>query len=643
MCGITGFLDFSQNRAKHDWKNIIENMSESLFNRGPDASGCWIDKEAGIAIGHRRLSIIDLSENGAQPMVSGCGRFVLTYNGEIYNAKEIRLELEKKNYSFRGHSDTEVLLYACVQYGIEKAVQLFVGMFAFALWDRAQRTLYLVRDRLGIKPVYWGYSSRLFIFGSELKALHKHPGWHPEIDRDALAQFMRHNYVPSPKTIYHDVKKLQPGHILIIKDEIITINQYWDLANIAESGCKSPFDYSDAEAINKLELLLEEAVSSRLVADVPLGALLSGGIDSSLVVAMMNKTAHGRVRTYSIGFDEHSFNEAHHAKRVAQYLGTEHTELYVSTKDAQDVIPYLPYIYDEPFADSSQIPTYLVSKLASTHVKVALSGDGGDEIFAGYNRYLHGSRIIRLMKFFPGIAKHICNYIVYKIRADKWSEINSHFPEIMRIPQFGEKLYKFADILSRDSSFAYERLISHWENPEKIVINSEETTGVLTDRNFAPIVSGVIERMQLMDTVTYLPDDILSKVDRASMAVSLEARVPLLDHRLVEFAWHIPLKMKIRHGQGKWILRQILYKYIPRNIIERPKMGFGIPIGKWLRGPLREWAEGLLNEKRLIKEGFLNPAPIRQKWHEHIEGKGVWQYQLWNVLIFQSWLEKWGN
>jgi asparagine synthase (glutamine-hydrolyzing) len=614
-----------------------------MMHRGPDAGGHWIDRNAGIALGHRRLSIIDLSQNGAQPMISASGRYVLSYNGEIYNAAEIRKDIEKDWYPFRGHSDTEVLLEACERYGVPEAVRRFIGMFVFALWDRKERILYLVRDRLGIKPVYWGQFEGIFVFGSELKALRACPFWKPVINRNALALFMRHNYVPAPHTIYQGIYKLQPGHILKFREGETGMEKYWDLSMHAQQGIAQPSTQSDQDAVAELESLLEDAVTRRLVADVPLGALLSGGIDSSLVVAMMSKSAHGRVRTYSIGFTDPGFNEAHHAKAVAKHLGTEHTELYVSPAEAQAVIPLLADIHDEPFADSSQIPTYLVSRLASAHVRVALSGDGGDEVFAGYNRYFHGGRIIRFMESTPDFAKNLCARMIRLFSEETWTAMNARLPGIIRIPQLGDKLYKLSEMLMADTSCTYQRLVSHWHDPFQIVMGAEETPGILTDQCFAPAVTGVIERMQLMDEITYLPDDILTKVDRASMAVSLEARVPLLDHRLVEYAWRIPLHMKIRHGRGKWILRQILYKYVPRRILERPKMGFGVPVSAWLRGPLQDWAETLLDENRIRREGYLNPLPIRRKWHDLLEGRGNWQYQLWNVLMFQAWLERWEN
>lgn len=639
MCGIAGFIS-NKYKSTDTLRNIAREMGETLSHRGPDSGDIWVCKTIGLA--HRRLSIIDRSSAGAQPMVSACGRYVIVYNGEVYNSSNLRKKLLLEKENLRGHSDTEIVLEACSIWGVQKTIKQLTGMFAFALWDKKEKVLYLARDRLGIKPLYWGRFGDLFLFGSELKALRAHPGWKPEIDRDALASYMRHNYVPSPNSIYKGIYKLQPGSILTLKQNSTPIVEcYWDMGTVAQHGLNEQLLLSDDDAVTQLEQLLSDAVNCRMVADVPLGALLSGGYDSSIVVALMQANSLRPVKTFSIGFNETGFDEAHHAKSVAKHLGTEHTELYVTSDEARDVIPMLADIYDEPFADSSQIPTYLVSKLTREAVTVALSGDGGDEVFAGYNRYFHGERFIKAANIFPKLLKSFVSGGINLLPPDKWSLINHVLPGRFKTPQLGDKLYKLQDILSHDQSMIYRRLVSHWGEPELLVKNAHELESVLLKNDFASDVDGIIERMQLLDTVTYLPDDILTKVDRASMGVSLEARVPLLDHRLVEFAWQLPMHMKIRNGKGKWILRQLLYRYVPKELVDRPKMGFGVPIGDWLRGPLREWAEELLNRKNIEGQGYLNAELIQKKWQEHLSGKHNWQYHLWNILIFQSWHEKW--
>lgn len=617
-------------------------MADALFMRGPDSSGTWCDPEIGLALGHRRLSIIDLSPAGHQPMVSANGRSVISYNGEIYNFKAIRAELHAAGVKLRGHSDTEVLLEAVEHWGIEDTSNRLVGMFAFALWDRKEQILYLVRDRLGIKPLYWGRFGDLFLFGSELKALREHPGCKPEVDRNALAAYMRHGYIPAPNTIYKNISKLSPGTILVLRQgQEPEIKTFWNIQSVSAQGLADRHDISDSEAVEKLHDLLTDAVTCRMIADVPLGALLSGGYDSSTVVALMQANSSSKVKTFSIGFMEQDYNEATHAKLVAAHLGTDHTELYVSPGEARNVIPGLPYIYDEPFADSSQIPTYLVSELTRRSVTVALSGDGGDEIFAGYNRYFQGNRFIEFRKKMPGFMRDVMDKSIHGLSPDSWSRLAAWLPTRYRIPAFGDKLYKLAGIMQSNPDDIYRSLVSHWNQPAEIVKNATEPDSVLMDEAYTAHISNIIERMQLLDTVTYLPDDILTKVDRASMAVSLEARVPLLDHRVVEYAWQLPLELKLRDNEGKWVLKQVLYKYLPRQLVDRPKMGFGVPIGDWLRGPLREWAESLLSRERLEREGFFHADPIRKKWQEHLSGSRNWQHHLWCVLMFQAWHERW--
>ncbi len=625
-------------------QRVVQQMSQTLLHRGPDDGGIWVDAEAGIALGHRRLSILDLSPEGHQPMHSASSRYVIVFNGEIYNFLELRQELKSLGHRFRGHSDTEVMLASFSQWGVERAVGRFNGMFAFALWDRQEQVLHLSRDRLGEKPLYYGCIGQTFFFGSELKALKAHPRFQAEINRDALALYVRHNCIPAPYSIYQGIYKLPPGTILTWKGfgELIPM-PYWSVQEAAEKGVANPFDGSEADAVAKLEALLQEAVALRMVADVPLGAFLSGGIDSSTVVALMQAQSSQPVKTFSIGFYEDSYNEAKDAKAVAQHLGCDHTELYVTPEEAIAVIPKLPTLYDEPFADSSQIPTFLVSQLARQHVTVTLSGDGGDELFAGYNRHFWGRSIWQKVGWVPRSVRQAGAHALTTLSPQTWDKLffgfGSLLPSQIKQRQPGYKLHKLAEILAVDSPDSmYRGLVSHWKEPESLVLGSIEPPTTLTDPKKWARLRDFTQRMIFLDTVTYLPDDILTKVDRASMGVSLEARVPYLDHRLVEFAWQIPLEMKIRNGQGKWLLRQVLYKYVPQNLIERPKMGFGIPIDEWLRGSLRDWAEDLLDEKRLREEGFFNPQPIREKWTEHLSGDRNWQYYLWNILMFQAWI-----
>jgi asparagine synthase (glutamine-hydrolysing) len=642
MCGIAGFVGATSRIAGRTIDDIAEAMAVSLAHRGPDDQGIWTDAEAGTGLTHRRLSIIDLSPAGHQPMVSADGRFVITYNGEVYSYQPIATELAANGQKFRGHSDTEVILESFVANGVEATLQRMIGMFAIALWDRRERTLTLVRDRLGIKPLYWAKFGNLFLFGSELKALRAHPDWTPRIDQNAVAAFMRHNYIPAPHTIYEGVHKLEPGTVLTLPWQgEPRVTHYWDARAVARKGMFSPLEGDDAELIEQLETLLRDAVGRRMIADVPLGAFLSGGIDSSTVVALMQAAGTGKVKTFSIGFDIPGFNEAPHAAAVARHLGTEHTELTVTSREALDVIPRLPDWYDEPFADSSQIPTYLVSAMTRKHVTVALSGDGGDELFAGYNRYRMTEQFGRALSVMPHALRKGAAAALTAVRPDRWTELLSALPSRMRPPQVGDKLYKIADVLKLDSPEAfYRRMVSHWE-PSEIMPQAREPRSILDDANLAKEFLDLLPRMQFLDLVTYLPDDILTKVDRASMAVALEARVPLLDHRVVEFSWRLPPAAKVRGGVTKWILRQILYRHVPQALVERPKMGFGIPLGEWLRGPLRDWAETLLDEKRLREAGLLDAALVRRFWTEHLDGRRNWQYLLWDVLMLESWRERW--
>ncbi|MFN3077750.1 MAG: asparagine synthase (glutamine-hydrolyzing) [Alphaproteobacteria bacterium] len=586
MCGLAGVIDFTRSVGEEPLRAVTTAMADSLVHRGPDDGGVWVDAAAGIGLGHRRLSIVDLSPAGHQPMVSADGRYVIVYNGEVYSHQVLRTELEALGRRFRGHSDTEVILEACAEWGVPATVRRLIGMFAIALWDRKTRTLTLVRDRLGIKPLYWGRFGSLFLFGSELKALRAHPGWRPEINRDAVVSFLRHNYVPAPHSIYLGVHKLEPGRILTLDaDGVQTDETFWDARAVALAGLADPLQASDEEMTGQLDALLRDAVGRRMVADVPLGAFLSGGVDSSTVVAMMQAQSDRRIKTFSIGFDEAGFDEAPHARAVAEHLGTDHTELYVRWDDALALVPKLSEWYDEPFADSSQIPTFLVSEMTRRHVTVALSGDGGDELFAGYNRYFLASTLWRQMNRLPRPLRKLASAGLRLPSQEAWDRLFRLVPAAFRLPQAGDKLHKLAAVLEKDDADAiYRRLVTHWDgDDETVAVGGIEPRGILWDEALKTRIPGFVDRMQFLDTVTYLPDDILTKVDRASMAVALEARVPLIDHRVVEFSWRLPASAKIRGGQGKWLLRRVLDRYVPRSLIERPKMGFGVPVAAWLR------------------------------------------------------------
>ncbi len=649
MCGITGFWDQSNSITGDELSPLVKKMSDQIRHRGPDDSGVWCQPDQGVALGFRRLAIIDLTPTGHQPMFSASGRYVMVFNGEVYNFGEMRAELESLGAQFKGTSDTEVMLAAIEAWGLEKAVKRFNGMFAIALWDKKERSLTLIRDRLGIKPVYYGWFGRTLLFGSELKALRIHPAFQGEINRDALASYLRYNYVPAPHSIYKGVYKLPPGCYLTIRvDQGFQqkkIIAYWNAREIIERGQVDPFKGDGQEAISTLDELLRNSIRLRMIADVPLGAFLSGGVDSSTVVALMQTQSDIPVKTYSIGFHERGYNEAHHAKSVAEHLGTDHTELYVTPEETRQVIPLLPALYDEPFADSSQIPTYLVSQLARRHVTVSLSGDGGDELFGGYNRYFMTRKIWKRLGWLPLKARKMIARGMMVVPSLAWSGIfqlaGRFSPDFRDFPIPDDKAQKLADVIAIPSPEAiYHNLVSHWKNPQEIVLGSKEPQTMLLDRSRWAEVSTLTEQMMYLDLITYLPDDILVKLDRASMGVSLEARAPFLDdHQVVEFISRLPIHMKIRNGTGKWVLRQVLYQYIPKEMIERPKMGFGVPIDHWLRGPLQDWAEEYLSESRLLREGYFDPKPIRQKWIEHTSGKRNWQYYLWDILMFQSWLE----
>ena len=652
MCGITGIFG---NLREENLSKAVSEMTKTLSHRGPDDKGIWIDAANKIALGHRRLSIIDLSSAGHQPMASPCGRFNVIFNGEIYNHLKLRKLLNSQNntHHWSGHSDTETLVTAFSQWGVEKTLDQLVGMFAVAVWDAQEKELTLIRDRLGEKPLYYGWSDGVFLFGSELKALRKYKGFNNQIDRNVLSLYMQYMYVPNPYSIFENVYKLEPGCILKMdmtalnqppkeipfapfESQGLSIMQWYALSDVAKNGQKDLVK-DENEAVELLEKTLTEAVQSQLITDVPLGAFLSGGVDSSVIVSLMQKLSSSPVKTFTIGFEESAFNEAIYAKEVSRHLGTEHHELYVTSSDAFKVIPYLPTLYDEPFADSSQIPTYLVSKLARESVTVSLSGDAGDELFGGYNRYLWSEKIWSKVKLMPVSVRIFIAWGMTSISPKIWNKILS---QIVFLPLPGDKIHKLASLLPASSAEDfYFHLVSNWYDVSNIVLGSKGRLAPVEREGLMQELGSIEQNMMYLDSISYLPDDILVKVDRAAMGVSLETRIPFLNHQVVEFAYQLPLSMKINAGQSKWILRQVLDKYIPRVMMERPKMGFAVPIDIWLRGPLRDWAESLLNESRLREEGFFNPELIREKWGEHLSGSRNWHHHLWSVLMFQSWLE----
>jgi asparagine synthase (glutamine-hydrolysing) len=637
MCGIAGFIGGGPGGRQA--QAVLRRMTDAIAHRGPDDDGAWHDEEAGVALGFRRLSIIDLSLAGHQPMASASGRFVTIYNGEIYNYRDLRAELEAAGAAplWRGHSDTEVMLAAIERWGVVGAIERLNGMFALAVWDRQRRVLTLARDRLGEKPLYYGRMGGVFLFGSELKALTEHPAFERVVDREALTQFLRYNYVPVPRSIWRGIFKLPPAHFIEIDAQGRTLAApaaYWDFGAVASAGAADPLPDTPA-LIDDLETLLKDAVLRRMEADVPVGAFLSGGVDSSAIVALMQAQSARPVRTFTIGFDDPQYDEADHARAVAGHLGTDHVTLNVTGRDALDIVPSLPRMWDEPFSDSSQIPTHLVSALTRRSVTVSLSGDGGDELFGGYNRYVSGLRLWRRAAHLPGpMRRLLARTLQHRFSAGMASAAMRAVPARHRQLGLADRLPKLGQVIAEDSPDAvYRRLVSHMADPAAIVIGGAEPAGAGPDD---PGFADFRQTMMYLDTLTYLPDDILAKVDRASMAVSLEARVPFLDHRLVEFAWRLPMSAKIRAGKGKWILRALLDRYVPRTLIDRPKMGFAIPIQAWLAGPLRDWAEALLDESRLRAEGFFEPASVRRLWSEQLR-RGGRHAQLWDLLMFQAW------
>jgi asparagine synthase (glutamine-hydrolysing) len=645
MCGIAGFVT---NNIKIDYNTVLTEMGAAIEKRGPDDSGIWFDSEKGVGLSHRRLSILDLSPLGRQPMTSSNKRYIIVFNGEIYNHMSLRHQLQNDfdNILWNGNSDTETILFLIEKYGITEGIKLLTGMFALAIWDSLENNLYLVRDRIGEKPLYYGWQGNTFIFSSELKSFHKHPDFKKEIDVNSLSLYFKYNYVPFPHSIYKGISKLKPGSILkVSRDSKVTSSiTYWDFENIVnESRTVGKGSKKNIEQhIFELESLLTETIKGQMLSDVPLGAFLSGGIDSSLIVSIMQSISTKPVKTFTIGFGDKEYNEANYAKIIAEYLGTDHTELYVSPNDAIAIIPSLPLIYDEPFADSSQIPTYLVSKLAKSQVSVSLSGDAGDELFSGYNRYILVYKYWPIIKLIPLIIRKKIAFLLTMISPAFYDKFN-HFVSVVsyrkiKLPNnLGDKLHKFTSLLySKNQYDLYDKLISHWNCDDNLVVGQTNKD----NSSYSPFSNlSDIERMMAIDTMTYLPDDILVKVDRAAMANSLETRVPFLDHRIISQAWKIPLEYKLKSGRTKYVLREILYKYIPKSMIERPKMGFGVPISIWLRGPLKEWAENLLSEDNIKSDGLLNYDVIKRKWDEHQSGERNWQYHLWGVLMFQAWYE----
>lgn len=644
MCGIAGFFQPIQHQNESEAQNILALMGSAIKRRGPDGAGEWFDPKEGIGLSHRRLSIVDLSSAGAQPMHSKDGRYVLSFNGEIYNFQSLRKECdERAQIKWIGHSDTEVLLSCFELFGFEQTLQKIVGMFAIALWDKKEKALYLARDRFGEKPLYYSTQNQSLFFGSELSALKAHPNYKATINRDVLPLYLQLAYIPAPYSIYEDTYKLEAANYLKVtfKNEKIKLQTkcYWDLNQIVESQSLNTSSLNESEVINHLEQLLKQSVKDQMVSDVPLGAFLSGGIDSSTVVALMQAQSSKSVKTYSIGFNEENYNEAQHAKLVADHLKTEHTELYVKSEDALKVIPMLSDIYSEPFADSSQIPTFLVSKMAKDHVTVALSGDGGDELFGGYNRYVLGQNLWNKVSNIPAFLLNPAAASIGLLKANSLNRLGQKLG--VNTPHLGDKIEKLKSALrAKNQEELYLRIVSLWPPGHQAVKSTSTLKHTLVDPTKWPKNLDFTHWMMAMDAKTYLSDDILTKVDRAAMYNSLETRVPMLDHRIFEFAWSLPLNLKIKNGEGKWPLKQVLYKHVPKEIIDRPKMGFSIPLDEWLRGPLKEWAYELIKPERLEKEGFFHSNIILKYWNEHQSRHHNWQHQLWCVLMFQDWLEK---
>ncbi|HSE21515.1 MAG TPA: asparagine synthase (glutamine-hydrolyzing) [Pyrinomonadaceae bacterium] len=644
MCGIAGYLT----SKTLDWYDCLDRMIGQLRHRGSDDKGQWIDLEAGVALGHQRLSILDLSMQGHQPMISESGRYVIVYNGEVYNFLELQTELEKRTgatLKLRGRSDTEVILAAIETWGLNDAVKRFVGMFAFALWDRTERTLSLVRDRIGEKPLYYGWTGNVFMFGSELKALRAHPQFHADIDRVALNLLLHYDYIPAPYSIYERIYKLLPGTILTVRNNsgaLPPLQPYWSAKQVYEAAQARSFQGDESEALDVIDSVLRTSIRGQMVADVPVGVFLSGGLDSSLVTALMQAQCDRPVRSFTIGFDDESMNEAPYAKAVASFLGTKHTELYVSGTDALAVVPHLAHLYDEPFADSSQIPTYIVARLAKQQVKVCLSGDGGDELFGGYphyfdNSWLSNRRIGELPPYVRFAAGRALNRLASPSNGQSL-ESSTGVP-VWIGPATLERLSRLGRRFSAENAEdRYHESRKRWLQRKLVVGHHEDVPRLRQQEHWARLKDHV-QTMMYQDLISYLPDDILVKVDRATMGVSLEGRAPYLDHRVVEFAARLPTNFKVCRGQGKTLLRKLLYRYVPKELVERPKQGFGPPVGQWLRGPLKEWAEDLLDKRKIQSAGYLHCNSVRQIWQQHLQG-GIGNYSnlLWTILLFQQWI-----
>jgi asparagine synthase (glutamine-hydrolysing) len=642
MCGIVGYI--SEDNLKDLELNTVH-MLDAISHRGPDDSGIWIDSKSGVSLGHRRLSVLETSQAGHQPMVSNCGRYVIVFNGEIYNHLSLRDKLDV-NFEWKGGSDTETLLESISKWGLKKALKSSVGMFAFAVWDKKNKTLSLARDRLGEKPLFYGWCQDQFVFASELKALKKLPKFNNSINRDALALYFQFSNVPSPHSIFENIYKLDSGQFVTLKrselrQKLTKITSYWSLINEARHGAQNLVLHED-KAIEMVDFALRKSLSEQSIADVPLGAFLSGGIDSSLIVSLLQSQSDMPIQTFTVGFDEKEYDESVYAKAVASHLKTQHHEIRVTSKEAISVIEKLPELYDEPFSDSSQIPTFLICQASRKNVTVALSGDGGDELFGGYNRYLWGPILWKRIKWMPFPARKILGSVIKTISIDNWNKTNNFLFRGNSFSDLGGKAHKFSNLLNKVNSFEalYLRLVSEWQKDDQLVIGANDLMSKLASFNSLNEFNDPESMMMLMDGLTYLPDDILTKVDRASMGISLETRAPFLDHRLVELAWRLPLNMKVRGREGKWVLRQILDKHVPRKLIDRPKTGFGVPIGEWLRGPLREWAESLIDRSSLLEQGFLNVDLVHKYWNEHLQGDNDWTGRIWSILVFQSWLEK---
>jgi asparagine synthase (glutamine-hydrolysing) len=649
MCGIAGLFDPTAGSGADRLGSLVTSMAVAVAHRGPDDCGTWVDADAGIAFGHRRLAIVGLGDGGAQPMVSSGGRWVITYNGEIYNHREIRARLGGDGSHLRGGSDTEVLLDAIEQWGVDRALDACEGMFSMGLWDRQQRRLHLVRDRFGEKPLYFGWVGGCFAFGSELKALTTLPRFSAQLDRGAVVRYLRHNCIPAPHTIYQGVHKVLPGHVVTVSSGAASGSStaqrcYWSMADAVDRARARSIVGSEVEMADELESTLSSAVSVRMEADVPVGAFLSGGIDSSTIVALMQQHATTPVNTFTVGFEDPAFDESGDAAAVAAHLGTNHTAVQVGDAEATSVIRRIPDIWDEPFADVSQIPTFLVSEVARSQVSVSLSGDGGDELFAGYNRHAWLDRVWRQAGVLPPQGRRATGSVISRIppaAVDRAAYLVSAVSPRLEVRNPSTKIAKLAKVLmAADPAAAYHGLTTHWDNAQSLVLGGPQVDSG-GDRVGAPALSGITEQMLWLDLVGYLPNDILAKVDRAAMAVSLETRVPFLDRQILGLAWGLPLDAKLRRGQTKWLLRQVLDRYVPAQLVDRPKMGFGLPIGSWLRGELAPWADHLLSESRLVGQGLLDPEPIRRAWDLHRTGRRDLGYELWDILVLQAWIDRW--